>query len=268
MDRYFFIMTLQIAGVIPARYASTRFPGKPLAPLADGRPMIVHVCERAAQARRLNAFWVATDDARIFDAVTAAGFEARMTPETCRNGSDRIAASLRENEPWDILVNIQGDEPRISPDVIDAVAAALADNPDCGVSTAAVPIERREDFESPHVVKVVLTPRGQALYFSRAPLPSAARLKAEATEAPGFTWGLKHLGLYAYRRPLLLEYSTWEPTPLETRECLEQLRFLEHGIGIQVAVARHDSIGVDTPEELEALILREKISTNVSTSGA
>lgn len=251
-------MSLQIAGVIPARYASTRFPGKPLAPLADGRPMIAHVCERTAQARRLKAFWVATDDARIFDAVTAAGYEARMTPESCRNGSDRIAASLREDEAWDILVNIQGDEPRIGPEVIDAVAAALADNPDCGVSTAAVQIARQEDFESPHVVKVVLTPRGQALYFSRAPLPSTARLAAEVTGAPGFVWGLKHLGLYAYRREMLLQYSQWAPTPLEQRESLEQLRFLEHGVGIQVAVVEHDSIGVDTPEDLEALLLRER----------
>lgn len=254
-------MTLHIAGVIPARYASTRFPGKPLAPLADGRPMIVHVCERAAETTRLEAFWVATDDERIFDAVVAAGFEARMTPVDCVNGSDRIARSLQPDETWDILVNIQGDEPRISPGVIDAVAAALADNPACGVSTAAVPIPRREDFESPHVVKVVLTPRGQALYFSRAPLPSAARLGAAASQAPGFVWGLKHLGLYAYRRELLMQYSSWEPTPLELRESLEQLRFLERGIGIQVAVVEHDSIGVDTPEDLEALILRERSSS-------
>lgn len=252
-------MSPRIAGVIPARFASSRFPGKPLA-LLHGLPMIVHVCQRAAEAGRLDAFWVATDDERIAAVVRQAGFEARMTPESCLCGTDRIAASLRPEEPWEILVNIQGDEPRISPAVIDAVAAALAESPAAGVSTAAVPIRRREDFESPHVVKVVLTPAGQALYFSRSPLPSTARLEVKWLRDPEFIWGLKHLGLYAYRRTLLNEYARWAPTPLETRECLEQLRFLEHGVGIQVAVVEHDSIGVDTPEELDALIAREQAS--------
>jgi 3-deoxy-manno-octulosonate cytidylyltransferase (CMP-KDO synthetase) len=256
-------MVPRIAGVIPARYASSRFPGKPLA-LLHGRPMIVHVCDQAAQARLLDQFWVATDDERIALAVTAAGYEARMTPKSCQSGSDRIAASLKAEETWDILVNIQGDEPRISPAVIDAVAAALVEAPACGVSTAAVPIGSREDFESPHVVKVVLTPTGQALYFSRAPLPSAARLSAAMIEREGFTWGLKHLGLYAYRHELLRAYAQWSPTPLETRESLEQLRFLEHGVGIQVAVVQHDSIGVDTPQELEALIAREQSASATS----
>jgi len=248
----------KIAGVIPARYASSRFPGKPLAPLTDGRPMIVHVCAQAARARRLDQFWVATDDQRIYEAVVQAGYEARMTPESCRNGSDRIAASLRESESWDILVNIQGDEPRIDPLVIDAVVEALVTAPQCGVSTAAVPITAREDFESPHVVKVVLTNDTQALYFSRAPLPSAARLAPEVMAAPGFVWGFKHLGLYAYRHDMLMAYARWLPRMLETRECLEQLRFLEYGVAIQVAIVKHDSIGVDTPEELAALIAREQ----------
>ncbi|MCL5271425.1 MAG: 3-deoxy-manno-octulosonate cytidylyltransferase [bacterium] len=246
-----------IAGVIPARYASTRFPGKALA-LLEETPLVVHVCRRAAAARLLDRVWVATDDDRIARAVEAAGFEARMTPRDCPSGSDRIAASLAPGETWDILVNIQGDEPRIEPSVIDAVARGLIDHPECGVSTAAVSLTRREDFESPHNVKVVLTPGGQALYFSRSPIPTTARLDPAAFTAPGFVWGLKHMGLYAYRQEVLEAYAAWPPTPLERRECLEQLRFLEHGVAIQVAIVAHDSIGVDTPEELEALILRER----------
>ncbi len=245
-------MTLRVAAAIPARYGSSRFPGKPLAPLA-GRPMIVHVCERVAAARRVEAFWVATDDARIADAVTAAGFHARMTPPDCPSGSDRIVASLRPGEPWDVIVNVQGDEPRIDASVIDAVVDALAGAPDCGVATAAVPIAARADFDSPHVVKVVLRPDGRALYFSRSPLPSPARLDPSAAAAPGFAWGLKHLGLYAFRADILRAFAGWTPTPLEQRECLEQLRLMEHGVEIQVAVVDHDSVGVDTPEELARL---------------
>src|SRR6185295_2092858 len=130
---------MSIAAVIPARYASSRFPGKPLA-LLEGRPMIVHVCERAAQARSINHCWVATDDERIATAVRASGFEARMTPSDCPSGTDRIVASLLPGDPYEILVNVQGDEPRIDPGAIDAVAAALVAIPACGVSTAAVPI--------------------------------------------------------------------------------------------------------------------------------
>lgn len=242
----------KIAGVIPARYGSSRFPGKPLAEFC-GRPMIVHVCERVAQCSRLHRFWVATDDERIARAVTDAGFEARMTPSDCASGSDRIAASIASDENWDVLVNIQGDEPRIEPSVVDNVVEALLNDPAAGVSTAAVAIRSRDDFESPHVVKVVCSDSGRALYFSRAPLPSVARLNDEVTQAEGFIWGLKHLGLYAYRSEALTAFAKWTPTALETRECLEQLRFLEHDVPIQVAVVEHDSIGVDTPEDLAAL---------------
>jgi 3-deoxy-manno-octulosonate cytidylyltransferase (CMP-KDO synthetase) len=243
---------VRVAAVIPARWASSRFPGKPLAPLA-GQPMIVHVCERVAAARSVERLWVATDDQRIAEAVQAAGFEARLTPSDCPTGSDRIVASLRPDDDWDVLVNVQGDEPRIEPDVIDAVVAALAADPEAGVATAAVPIARREDFESPHVVKVVCSLRGRALYFSRSPLPSPARLGEQDTAARGFVWGLKHLGLYAYRTEVLRAFSQSAPTPLETREQLEQLRLIEGGVAIQVAVVDHDSIGVDTPEELKRL---------------
>lgn len=248
---------MSIAGVIPARYASTRFPGKPLAMLW-GRPLVAHVCERAAQAKRLDRVWVATDDRRIAEAVEAAGFEARMTPSDCPSGTDRIASSLGAGESWDIVVNIQGDEPCIEPAVIDATVEALEGATDCGVGTAAVAIMDRSEFESPHVVKAVLAPSGRALYFSRSPLPSPARLNTEAIHQPNFIWGLKHLGLYAYRREVLDAYAQWGPTPLEQRECLEQLRLMEHGVGIQVAVVEHDSIGVDTPEELAMLEAKAK----------
>ncbi len=255
-------MTERIAAVIPARFGSSRFPGKPLA-LLWGRPMIVHVCEQVAQAKLIDHLWVATDDERIARAVRDAGFEARLTPADCASGSDRIIASLQPDETWDVLVNVQGDEPTIDPKVIDAVIESLLDAPECGVATAAVAIRDRADFESPHVVKVVIAdpvsgrrpdlPSGRALYFSRSPLPSPARLEEKDVEAPGFVWGLKHLGLYAYRAASLKDFARWAPTPLETREKLEQLRLMEHGIAIQVAVVEHDSIGVDTPEELARL---------------
>jgi 3-deoxy-manno-octulosonate cytidylyltransferase (CMP-KDO synthetase) len=268
---------LQVAAVIPARYGSSRFPGKPLA-LLHGRPMIVHVCERAAAAETVDRIWVATDDERIATAVRAAGFEARMTPSDCASGSDRIWASLGargitaeggcattdpsgdsitststnggERDAPGILVNVQGDEPTIEPGVIDAVVRALIDAPMCGVATAVVPILDRAEFESPHVVKAVLRADGRALYFSRSPLPSPARLGGDPD---GGVWGLKHLGLYAWRRETLAEFAGWPPSALETRECLEQLRLLERGVEIQAAIVAHDSIGVDTPEELARL---------------
>lgn len=254
-------MTPRIVGIIPARYASSRFPGKPLALLA-GRPMIVHVCERVAEAHLLDCYWVATDDERIAEAVRAAGHEARMTPSDCPSGTDRIAASLQGDEEFDIILNIQGDEPCLDPAVIDAVAQALVDAPGCGVSTAAVPIRQAEVFDSPHVVKVVTASGGQALYFSRTPIPSLARLAPESVSAEGFIYGLKHLGIYGYRREVLARYAGWRPAALEQRESLEQLRFLDHGVGIQVAVVTHDSIGVDTPEELQALNLQLETSKN------
>jgi 3-deoxy-manno-octulosonate cytidylyltransferase (CMP-KDO synthetase) len=251
---------MNIAGVIPARYGSSRFPGKPLA-LVHGRAMIVRVCEQAAKSTMLGRVWVATDHERIAEAVREAGFEARMTPSDCASGSDRIAASLAPGEAWDVLVNIQGDEPFIEPAVIDAATRALVGAPDCAVGTVVTPIRDRSQFESPHVVKAVLRQDGRALYFSRSPLPSPARLTPEAAATPDFVWGLKHLGLYAWRAEALLAFSGWPQTPLERRESLEQLRLLERGLGIVAVVSEHDSIGVDTPEELEMLNLRPLTSS-------
>jgi 3-deoxy-manno-octulosonate cytidylyltransferase (CMP-KDO synthetase) len=154
-----------------------------------------------------------------------------------------------------VIVNIQGDEPYIDPAVIDTVATALIESPDCGVATAMVAVRNLEDFQSPHVVKAVADPDGRALYFSRSPIPSSARLTDEQIRAPGFSWGMKHLGLYAFRREVLLAFTQWPQTPLEKRESREQLRLMEHGVRSRLAEVEHDSIGVDTPEELRQLEL-------------
>lgn len=242
---------MRTIGVIPSRYASTRYPGKPLA-LIQGKPLILHVVDQARKARLLDRVLVATDDERIAEVVRSAGCDVALTSPDCPTGSDRVAEAIG-GEDWDIVVNIQGDEPKVDPAVIDRTTQGLIDAPRCGVGTAMVPIRRKEDFLSPHVVKVVCDPEGRALYFSRSPIPSPDRLAPQASEAADFVWGMKHLGLYAFRREVLVDFVRWEQTPLERRECLEQLRLMEHGVGIRVVQVEHDSIGVDTPEELEAL---------------
>lgn len=242
---------MKIVGIIPSRFASTRFPGKALA-LLHGKPLILHVVEQVRQARSLGRVIVATDDERIAQVVREAGCEVAMTSPDCATGSDRIAEVAR-GQDWDIVVNIQGDEPKVDPGVIDAVAEGLLASPDCGVSTAMVKIASQEDFISPHVVKAVAAPDGQAIYFSRSPIPSSVRLTPEELAAPDFHWGMKHLGLYAYRLPVLFQFTRWAQTPLEKRERLEQLRLLENGVKIRLVEVEHDSIGVDTPEELEQL---------------
>ncbi len=250
---------MKVVGVIPARYGSTRFPGKALVSL-HGKPLILHVVDRVREASLLNHFCVATDDDRIAEAVRSTGCEVALTSKNCATGSDRIAEVVRkQGKDWDIIVNIQGDEPYISPTVIDAVVEALMASPDCGVSTAMVPILRKEDFYSPHVVKAVADSQGRALYFSRSPIPSPDRLTPEELRAEDFCWGMKHLGIYAYRKAILMDFTQWPQTPLEKRERLEQLRLMEHGIRIRIVEVAHDSIGVDTPEELAEL---EGISIN------
>lgn len=242
---------MRIVGVIPSRYGSTRFPGKPLVEI-HGKALIVRVVEQARKASVLERVIVATDDDRIAAVVRAAGCDVALTSPDCPTGSDRIAEAI-EDEPWDIIVNIQGDEPYIDPRVIDAVGRALVEDPECGVATAITPIHSLEDFQSPHVVKAVSDPMGRALYFSRSPIPSPARLADADIKAPDFKWGMKHLGLYAYRREVLLAYTKWPQTPLEKRESLEQLRLMERGIKIRLVEVAHDSIGVDTPEDLKRL---------------
>lgn len=249
---------LRFSVLIPARYASTRFPGKPLAELG-GRAMVVQVCERAA-ASGAQAVAVATDDARIAQVVEAAGYRALMTRADHASGTDRIAeAALALGLEDDaIVVNLQGDEPLIDPALVAQVAAALAAQPAASVATACHPLARAEDLFNPNVVKVVLDAQGCALYFSRAPIPWARDAWAGAAaaaprELPAGLPCYRHAGLYAYRAGFLRRYAQLAPSPLEAWEALEQLRVLWHGERIAVAVSAHAAVaGVDTPADLEA----------------
>jgi 3-deoxy-manno-octulosonate cytidylyltransferase (CMP-KDO synthetase) len=229
--------------VIPARYASTRFPGKALADIA-GRPMIQHVYTRAASARHVDAVLVATDDARIADAVTRFGGTVRMTRVDHRTGTDRLA-EVASSLDCDLVVNVQGDEPLIEPSVIDAAIEPFRDDAGLMMSTVCTRLLHDEAIADPNVVKVVTDVRGLALYFSRAPIPFV-RGRREAAGGPR-----KHLGLYVYRREFLRTIAALEPAELERSESLEQLRVLEHGFSIRVVETPYDSIGVDTPEDLQ-----------------
>lgn len=236
---------MRILGIIPARYASTRFPGKPLALIA-GKPLIQRVVEQCQRARALGEVIVATDDGRI--AEVARGFcRVEMTRADHPSGSDRIAEVAARCE-CDAVVNIQGDEPLIDPAVIEAVAAALADSE---MSTAATQIRTAAEYESPNVVKVVVNAAGRALYFSRRTIPylreAASRSANEQLAAFPF---LKHLGIYGYRRETLLRLVRFPVSPLEQAEKLEQLRALENGIPIAVVKVAYDSVGVDAPEDV------------------
>jgi 3-deoxy-manno-octulosonate cytidylyltransferase (CMP-KDO synthetase) len=235
-------------GAIPARYGSTRLPGKPLLPIA-GRPMIEHVYTRVAQARGLDRVVVLTDDERIARAVEAFGGEWEMTPADCASGTDRIAWAARHWGAAAAVINIQGDEPLIDPEEVSRLAAHLAAHPGDSVVTLATPAAP-EEMANPNAVKVVLARDGSALYFSRSPIPYP---RGEGGAAP-----LKHVGIYGYQRDALLRLAGLAPTPLERGESLEQLRALENGIPIRVLIVDRASIGVDTAEDLERV---EKILT-------
>jgi len=238
--------------VIPARFASSRFPGKSLSLLA-GKPMLQHVYERASQAQYLKKLIVATDDDRIADAARAFGAPVRMTRADHASGTDRVAEAASA-ETAEIIVNIQGDEPLIDPAAIDAAALALIEDPHIPMGTLKRRIEDPSEIENPNVVKVVTDLAGDAIYFSRCAIPFARDSAATY---------YKHIGLYVYRRDFLLGYSDLPVGPLEQAERLEQLRALENGYRIRVAETEYDSLGVDTPEDLakvaglfEASILR------------
>ncbi len=247
----------RIVAIIPARFHSARLPGKPLLDIA-GRPMIVRVVERALAARHITRVIVATDDARIADAVRAAGYEAAMTHVDHATGSDRLAEVAATLDNVDVIVNVQGDEPLISPRTIERAVEALLADAETGVATTCEPIESVADVLSADVVKVVVDERGYALYFSRAPVPYpreaarhsgslAAALEIEPALLAGFR---KHTGLYVYRRTFLLQYAQWPVSALEQTEALEQLRMLEHGALVRVVETDEPSIGVDTPADL------------------
>ena len=237
---------MKIIGIIPARFASTRFPGKPLALIA-GKPLLQHVVEQCQKAKSLSEVIVATDDTRIWE--MAQNFcRVEMTRPEHPSGSDRIAEVV-ERTACDAVVNIQGDEPLIEPSVIDAVAGALAQNE---MSTAASRIKNPAELDNPNVVKVVVNAAGRALYFSRRTIPylreAASGSKSEQLAAFAF---LKHLGIYGYRRETLLRLVKYPVSPLENAEKLEQLRALENGIPIAVVQVNYDSVGVDAPEDVE-----------------
>jgi 3-deoxy-manno-octulosonate cytidylyltransferase (CMP-KDO synthetase) len=248
--------------VIPARFASSRLPGKALADIA-GKPMVVHVAERARESGALRVF-IATDHEGIRESVERHGFTALMTRPDHGSGTDRIAEIVQSQhfDPEEIVVNVQGDEPLIEPGLIRAVAGLLCDTPEAAMATACHPIHRAAEMFDPNVVKVVLDHEGYARYFSRAPIPYARDWfargpspDAHARPIPTLPPGLpchRHIGIYAYRVRFLSIFSRLSPSPLEQFEALEQLRALWHGFPIAVAV-RHDAPhpGVDTPEDLE-----------------
>lgn len=230
----------RVLGVIPARYQSSRFPGKALA-LLDGKPIVQHVFERASLSRYVTDLVVATDDERIYKAARSFGAPVRMTRSDHPSGTDRVAEVTSATNAQ-LIVNIQGDEPLIDPAAIDAATLALLGDSSLVMSTLKKRIEHPDEITNPNVVKVVTDLSGNAIYFSRNPIPY--------NRAGGATY-FKHIGLYVYRRDFLLAYSSLPVGPLEKVECLEQMRALENGYPIRVVETEYESLGVDTPEDLE-----------------
>ena len=232
---------MNVLVVIPARYGSVRFPGKPLA-LLRGKPMIQHVYEGARAAHGVDEVVVATDDERIVHAVAQFGGKAAMTSPTARSGTDRVAEVTRTRTAQ-VIINVQGDEPLVHPDMVGQLAQFLSSHQAVPMASVMTRLQRPEDVSNPNVVKVVVDRDGFALYFSRSAIPFVregdSRLKA-----------FKHLGIYGYQRHFLLQFPSLEPTPLEQSEQLEQLRALEHGYRIKLLETTHDTVGVDTPEDL------------------
>ena len=236
--------------IIPARWGSTRFPGKPLYQIA-GKPLLRHVWERCRRARKIDSTIIATDDMRIAEAAFAWGAEVALTSLKYQSGTNRIAEVAARAENFSIIINVQGDEPLIQPQLIERMVEALLKNREVGIVTAAHPFENPRDALSPHQVKVVIDRARNALYFSRAPIPSSK------TNGPSLF--LRHQGIYGFRRTILLQFVKWKTTPLEQAESLEQLRALENGVRVHVLVTKHGSPGVDTPADAEtvAASLRE-----------
>ena len=248
-----------VVAIIPARYASVRLPGKLLLPIA-GRPLIAHTIERARSASTVSRVIVATDDQRIFDAVIGVGAEAVMTSTDHRSGTDRLAEVAATLPDDCIIVNVQGDEPMIAPETIDAAVKALIDDEDADMATTCEPIESLGDLLNGNIVKVVVGDSGYALYFSRSPMPFPRDASLKYDGDPGraiheepelLSLFRKHTGLYVYRREYLLRLSKLPPTQLEQIEMLEQLRALEDGADIRVVNAAGSSIGVDTQDDYE-----------------
>jgi len=251
------IINQRVIGVVPARWASTRLSGKPLAMIA-GKPMIQRVAEQVVKAKSLDAVLVATDDQRIAGAVDSfgiSGVKAVLTRADHPSGTDRIAEAIEHTE-CDVAINIQGDEPLIEPGLIDRLAGVMTAG-DWDMATAAAPIESEEDLSNPSIVKAVFSRDGQALYFSRSPIPF---VRDPETDVAGAHW--RHLGIYAYRRDYLLKLVAEPPCALENIEKLEQLRALHIGCRMHVLQVEDTGIGVDTPEDIarvEAILAEERM---------
>ena len=245
---------MNVVAIIPARLSSTRLPGKPLCDL-HGRPLIQHVWERARRCRRVGSVLVATDDPGIAAVVEGFGGQAVLTSPSHRSGTDRLAEAAAGLSA-DVVVNVQGDEPLLDPEAVDAAVAALGTDPEVEIATLSAPLTDLEEMLAPSVVKVVTDARGDALYFSRSPIPHLRQAggdqRAAAAAAVAAGLARKHVGLYVYRRETLLRFAALPPAPLEEAEGLEQLRALHHGLRVRV-VARASAGGpaVDTPEDLE-----------------
>ena len=234
--------------VIPARMGATRLPGKPL--LSEtGKPLVVHTLEQVRHCTKAARVVVATDDERIAAAVRAAWGEAVMTSPGCRSGTDRVAEAARAIAGEDVIVNVQADEPEVEPASVDALIAALEGDLTVKMATLAAPLLSDEELHSPSVVKVVTDAKGDALYFSRAPIPFAR-------DPLGPARPLRHVGVYAFRGAFLQRFAAMEPTPLERTEMLEQLRALENGVRIRVVPADRAPPGIDTPQDYEAFVRR------------
>jgi 3-deoxy-manno-octulosonate cytidylyltransferase (CMP-KDO synthetase) len=233
------------AGIIPARWGSTRFPGKALHSIA-GKPLLRHVWERCRRAKKLERVIIATDDFRIAETAFDWGAEVAMTSPNHASGTDRIAEVAAKLKPFAHIINIQGDEPLVDPKLIDRLVRELQRDKKLEMITAAHPFEDPHDAESPHQVKVVVNQSGDALYFSRAPIPFF-RDTSESTKY------FRHQGIYGYRRDLLLRFVRCKTSPLEQAEALEQLRALENGVRIRVVMTGSGSPGVDTPEDARAI---------------
>lgn len=243
---------MEIVAIIPARFASTRLPGKPL--LAEtGTPLIVHVVEAARKARLLDRVIVATDDTRIADAVFRFGCEVALTRADHPSGTDRVAEVAERLPQAGIIVNLQGDEPEMSTEALDAVVGLLQRDPDAPMATLGTPIRDEAVYRDPGCVKVVAGRNGRALYFSRSPIPHHRDGLPDPKAGP---IAHLHLGLYAYRRDFLLKLATLPPSPLEQAEKLEQLRVLEAGYPIALGVVDEPSIGIDTPEDYRRFVTR------------
>ena len=238
-----------IIGLIPSRWGSSRFPGKPLHPIA-GKPLVQHVWERVCRCSRLDAIAIATDDQRIFDAAVSFGARAIMTSPDHPSGSDRLAEAVRSFPAATHVVNIQGDEPLIDPALIDRLAEALVSDEALSMATVACPISAREDLDNPNIVKVALARNGDALYFSRSIVPYTRSV--EWKEWLATTQYFTHIGMYAYRSEVLKEVAALPQSWLEKAESLEQLRWLENGYRIGVGISDVETIGIDTPEDLAA----------------